>query len=106
REELAGARRHFEAKERCVFCDIVREETAAARRVIHENADVVALEPYAPRVPFETWLVPRSHGARYEEAPRQLYESLARMLKAVLQRMNRALETPAYNMVLHSLPFS
>jgi UDPglucose--hexose-1-phosphate uridylyltransferase len=106
REELDGARQHFDAKERCVFCDIIRQELAAGRRVIHENADIVAVAPYAPRFPFETWLLPRSHGARFEEAPRQAYESLAQMLKLVLQRMNRVLEHPSYNLVLHSTPLS
>ena len=74
--------------------------------MIHENADVVALAPYAPRFPFETWLLPRSHGARFEDAPRHEYESLARMLKSVLLRMNRALESPAYNLIIHTSPFS
>jgi UDPglucose--hexose-1-phosphate uridylyltransferase len=106
RDEIEGARQHYAAKERCVFCDIIRQEAAAARRVIHENADVIALAPYAPRFPFETWLLPKSHGARYEDAPRQQYESLARMIKSVLQRMDRALESPSYNMIVHSLPFS
>jgi len=106
REELDGAKRHFESKERCVFCDILRQEVAAGRRIVHENADVVALSPYAPRFPFETWLLPRNHGARFEEAPRQVYESLARMLKSVLGRMNKALESPSYNMVLHNAPFA
>jgi UDPglucose--hexose-1-phosphate uridylyltransferase len=106
REEVEGARRHFQAKERCVFCDIIRQEVASGRRVIHENADVVALAPYAPRFPFETWLLPRSHGARFEEAGRQQYESLARMIKAVLLRMNRVLETPPYNLIIHNSPFS
>jgi UDPglucose--hexose-1-phosphate uridylyltransferase len=106
REELDGAKRHYDQKERCVFCDIIRQEVSAGRRVIHENSDVVALSPYAPRVPFETWLLPRSHGPRFEEAPRPVYENLARMLKSVLQRMNRALENPSYNLVIHSAPFS
>lgn len=106
REELEGARRHYESKERCVYCDIIRQEVAADRRVVQENAEIVALSPYAPRFPFETWLLPRQHGARFEDAPRHVYESLARMLKAVLQRMNRALEHPAYNLVIHSAPFS
>jgi UDPglucose--hexose-1-phosphate uridylyltransferase len=105
REEIDGARRHYALKERCVFCDIIRQELSAGRRVIHENADIVAVAPYAPRFPFETWLLPRSHGARFEEAPRPTYESLARMLRSVLQRMNRALEHPAYNLVIHSAPF-
>jgi len=106
RDEVDGARRHFMAKERCVFCDIGHQEVASGQRVIHENADIVALSPYAPRFPFETWLLPKSHGARFEEAPRQAYESLARMLKTVLMRMNRALETPPYNLIIHSAPFS
>ena len=106
REEIEGSRRHYRDKERCVFCDIIRQEVSAGRRVIHENADVVALAPYAPRFPFETWLLPRSHGARFEDASRQQYESLARMLKSVLQRFDRTLESPAYNMIIHSSPFT
>jgi UDPglucose--hexose-1-phosphate uridylyltransferase len=106
REELAGARRHFEVKERCVFCDIVREDLRDGRRIIHENADIVALAPYAPRFAFETWLLPRRHGARFEEAVRHEPESPARILKSVLQRMDRALETPPYNLIVHTSPFS
>jgi UDPglucose--hexose-1-phosphate uridylyltransferase len=106
REEIDGARRHYQAKERCVFCDIVRQEVAAGRRVILENADVVALAPYAPRFPFETWFLPRRHGARFEDAPRHEYESLARLLKGILVRMERALESPAYNLIVHSAPFA
>jgi UDPglucose--hexose-1-phosphate uridylyltransferase len=106
REEVEGSRRHFRDKERCVFCDIIRQEVSAGRRVIHENADIVALAPYAPRFPFETWLLPRSHGSRFEDASRQQYESLARMLKTVLMRFDRTLESPAYNMIIHSAPFT
>ena len=49
REEVDGAKRHFNDKERCVFCDIVRQELAAGHRVIQENAEVVAIAPYASR---------------------------------------------------------
>jgi UDPglucose--hexose-1-phosphate uridylyltransferase len=106
REELEGAKRHYAAKERCVFCDIVRQEIADDRRIIQEDADIIALAPYAPRFAFETWILPRRHGARFEEAPRQEYEGLARMLKSVLSRMNRTLENPSYNLIIHSSPFS
>jgi UDPglucose--hexose-1-phosphate uridylyltransferase len=106
REEIDGARRHFELKERCVFCDIVTQELGSRERVIQENADVVALAPYAARLPFETWLLPRRHSARFEDAPRHEIESLARLLKAVLMRMDRALERPAFNMIIHNAPFT
>jgi UDPglucose--hexose-1-phosphate uridylyltransferase len=104
RDEITVARAHWEAKERCVFCDILRQETAAAQRVVAENADVVALSPYAPRFPFETWLFPRRHQAVFEEAPRHEYASLARALVDLLRRMNAALEMPPYNLLIHSAP--
>jgi len=106
REEIDGARRHFEVKERCVFCDIVQQEVKDGRRLIAENADVIALAPYAPRFAFETWLLPKRHGARFEETPRHVSESLARLLKAVLQRLDRALESPPFNLVVHTAPFT
>jgi UDPglucose--hexose-1-phosphate uridylyltransferase len=105
-EEIDGAKRHYRDKERCVFCDIVRQELGANRRLIHENTDIVALAPYASRVPFETWLLPRGHASRFEEAPRHVFESLARMLKWVMARLDRALEVPPYNLIIHSAPFS
>ena len=106
REEIDGARRHFEAKERCVFCDIIHQELSAGRRLIQENADMVALAPFAPRFPFETWFLPRRHGARFEEAPQHEYENLARLLKGVLIRVDRALQSPAYNLLFHTSPCS
>jgi UDPglucose--hexose-1-phosphate uridylyltransferase len=105
RDEVEGARHHFAQKERCVFCDVVRQETDTASRVISENADFVAVAPYAPRFPFETWVLPRRHGSNYEEAPRHEYESLARMIKETMQRINRALLSPPFNLILHSAPF-
>ena len=44
--------------------------------------------------------------AKREEAAQHEYQSLARVLKALLARMNRALEKPSYNLVIHSSPFS
>ena len=106
REEIEGARRHFQDKERCVFCDVIHQETSAGRRVIHENNEFVSIAPYASRVPFETWVLPRSHASRFEDAPPNVLASLAGMLKSVVARMNQALETPPYNLIIHSGPLS
>lgn len=104
RDEVEGARAHFQAKERCVFCDVLRQELADRRRVIAENADMVAVAPYAPRFPFETSILPRRHESRFEQAPRSEYASLARMVGDVLRRMYKALESPPYNLLVHSAP--
>jgi UDPglucose--hexose-1-phosphate uridylyltransferase len=106
RDEVDGALMHFEAKERCVFCDIVRQERQETRRLIAENADMVAIAPYAPRFPFETWLLPKRHQSLFEDAPRHEIASLARLLGDVLRRMNRALRFPPYNLFIHSAPLA
>jgi UDPglucose--hexose-1-phosphate uridylyltransferase len=106
RDEVDGARAHFTAKERCVFCDIVRQERQETRRLIAENADMVALAPYAPRFPFETWLLPKRHQALFEDSPRHEIASLARLLSDVLRRLNRALRFPPYNLLIHSAPLA
>ena len=103
-EELDGARLHYQQRERCVFCDIIRQEVKDGVRLIAESADFVAIAPYASRFPFETWLLPKRHTARFEEASRGEYGSLARMLKDTLQRMNQTLLAPPYNLIVHSSP--
>ena len=79
-----------------MFCDIVRQEVQRRpTRVIAENADMVAVAPYAPRFPFETWILPKRHQALFEDAPRHEYASLARLLGDILRRMNTALAVAA-----------
>ena len=106
RAEIDGARQHFASKERCVFCDVIRQDAADGRRIIAENADMIALAPYAPRFPFETWILPKRHQALFEDTPRHEYASLARLLGDLLRRMNKALVSPPYNLLIHSAPVS
>ena len=104
RDEVDGAKSHFEAKERCVFCDILRQETREGQRLIAENADIVAVAPYAPRFPFETWVLPRRHEAHFENSPRHEFASLSRLLGDILRRINKSLGSPPYNLLIHTAP--
>jgi len=103
-EELEGAKRYFANKERCIFCDILRQEHDEQVRVAAENQDFVTLSPYAPRFPFETWILPRRHESAFENSPSNVYENLARMLRTVLSKATKVLDDPAYNLVLHTSP--
>ena len=106
RDELEGARAHFASKERCVFCDVIVQEERDGQRVVADNGDMIAVAPYAPRFPFETWILPKRHQSLFEDAPRHEYASLARMLRDLLRRMNRMLLSPPYNLLIHSAPLN
>jgi len=106
-EELEGARRYYELKERCVFCDMVQQETAqeSGRRLVSMNDRFLAMAPFAPRFPFETWILPRRHDGSFEAIEQaEEVRDLAWMLKDTLGRLNRALNRPPYNFVLHTSP--
>jgi UDPglucose--hexose-1-phosphate uridylyltransferase len=104
-EEMKGALDYFNYKERCVFCDIVRQEIQEKARLVYENAAFVALTPYAPKFPFETWILPRAHRSSYEDCPRHEYALFANALRVALRKLHFALEDPPYNFILHTSPF-
>ena len=103
-EELTGAGEYYRHRERCVFCDLVRQELASQARLVAENEDFVILCPFAPRFPFETWILPKRHGEAFERATEREYRNLAGALGDLLRRMNTVLDSPPYNYVIHSSP--
>ena len=104
REEVDSSWHYYDEKERCIFCDIIRQEMDTGERVIAENDHFITMTPYASRFPFEMWLLPKVHGSSYENNQSTMYASLARMLKDVLMRMDAALDRPAYNFMIHTSP--
>ena len=103
-EELDNSKRYFQQKERCIFCDMIRQEIETGSRVILDNETFIALAPYAPRFPFETWILPRAHSSAYENMSAASYQSLARLLREFLRRLDSVLAFPAYNYVIHTSP--
>lgn len=103
-EELEGAKQFYTYKERCIFCDIIRQELENPVRVADENEDIVTLAPFAPRFPFEMWLLPKRHESSFENSPSRLFESLAKSLKRLFMKADIVLDRPAYNIVLHTSP--
>ena len=104
REEVDSSWHYYDEKERCIFCDIIRQEMDTGERVVAENEHFITMTPYASRFPFEMWLLPKVHGSSYENNQSTMYASLARMLKDVLMRMDAALDRPAFNFMIHTSP--
>jgi UDPglucose--hexose-1-phosphate uridylyltransferase len=104
-EEIEGARNHFNFKDRCVFCDIIRQELQQRKRVILENRFFVAVAPFASTVPFETWILPKVHHPNFAFMEPFPYEEAARILQDTLRKLNHVLSDPPYNYIIHSSPF-
>jgi UDPglucose--hexose-1-phosphate uridylyltransferase len=105
-DKLRGAARHLSKTGRCIYCDVIAQELIEGSRIISDQSAILAIAPFASRVPFETWLMPRDHSPRFEEATDETLHLLAAQLKSVMARIDWALERPACNFVLHTAPLS
>lgn len=102
--ELNNARQYYLEKERCIFCDIIRQELGAGDRIVYENEYFVAFTPFASRFPFEIWVLPRRHEFAFEDMPDSERLLLAKCMKDILGRLKKTLNDPPYNYVLHTAP--
>jgi UDPglucose--hexose-1-phosphate uridylyltransferase len=101
--ELRASRKWYEEKERCVFCDIVRQEEKRGKRMVDIQGEYYAFCPYASRVPYEVWLLHKKHNHLFEQPkPHANRMQLAALLGRVLRRIERV--TQNYHMVVHTAP--
>jgi UDPglucose--hexose-1-phosphate uridylyltransferase len=101
--ELRASREWYAEKERCVFCDIVKQEERQAKRIVDTQGEYVALCPYASRVPYEVWLLSRRHNHLFEQPCQGTNRrQLAALLRRTLHRIRQV--ATAYHLVVHSAP--
>ncbi len=105
-KELEGSRDYFKKKKKCVFCDILKEERRIKSRIVAENDDFLAFCFFAPRFPFETWILPKKHLTHFENIRETKRKNLAKILREVLSKLDLKLGDPGYNMYIHTTPIS
>ena len=96
------AQRYFDEWGRCVYCDIMEFEMKERTRVIQENGSFVAFVPFAAEVPFELWIVPKTHCADFGSVSDAERHDLASILREALLRLYRKLGDPDYNYVINT----
>lgn len=106
REEVLGAEAYYRYRGRCIYCDMIREEGGADKRVVLDTPNFSCFAPYASRFPFELWILPKHHESHYESLEPGAMQELGTVLRNVLRRLDAALDRPAYNYYIHSAPFT
>lgn len=102
--ELDGAKQYYGYKERCIFCDIMREELRLSERVIMDTEHFLVFCPFAARFPFEFWILPKRHNCSFKEITEGEKKDLATVITTMLRRLRKVLHNPPYNYILHTAP--
>lgn len=105
KEELAAAKNYFDRRDRCVFCDVLRQEASDASRLVAENRSFLAFCPFAARSPFEIWILPKRHSPDFSRLEASERPDLAAILTECLSKIRVLLNDPPYNFILHTAPY-
>jgi UDPglucose--hexose-1-phosphate uridylyltransferase len=103
-EEIQHCRAYFESHQRCLFCDIIKQESEEGARVALDEENFVVLSPYAARFPFEMWILPKHHVSQFCKSGPEDLLGLTRVLHETLTRLEMCLSEPPYNYAIHTAP--
>jgi len=99
-----AATRFHDDTGKCVYCVVRDEEVRQRDRLVLESDGFVAFHPYASRVPFETWVLPRQHSSCFGRITDEGISELADALQTLLRKMYVGLGNPDFNYVIHTAP--
>jgi UDPglucose--hexose-1-phosphate uridylyltransferase len=103
-DEILGCYHYYQNNNSCIYCDIIKEELLVKDRVVHESEHFVVISAYASRCPFETWILPKRHGARFEDMTEEEVKHLSFVLKVTLGQLYTKLSDPPLNFYIHNMP--
>lgn len=101
--EIEGTLRYYKLKERCIFCDMIREEQRTQKRIILESEHYIAFVPFASRYSFESWILPKVHQPDFGEKDQHM-DDLAVLTRTLIAKIMKAKGDPPYSVVVHTTP--
>jgi len=103
-EEIWGTLDYFKRKERCIFCDMIREEISLKKRVVLETPHFLVFCPFASLYPFETWIIPKVHAPDFHAATNEMVVDLSAVVQSLFTCFHKLLSDPPYSLVFHTSP--
>lgn len=86
------------------YAVMIDHELTEGVRVVSQSQHFVAFVPFASRVPFETWVMPKTSLAPFAELDDTLRNEYADLLHETFQRIDAVLECPPYNAMFFTEP--
>jgi UDPglucose--hexose-1-phosphate uridylyltransferase len=103
-EEVWGTLDYYQRKERCIFCDIIKEEISAKKRVILETVHFLIFLPFASRYPFEAWIIPKVHSPDFHRIKEDEIADLSVAIQSLFHSFFKLLSDPPYSLTFHTSP--
>lgn len=73
----------------CPYCDIIKKEQKAKKRLITDNNLLVTIAPYASEYHYEAWIIPKRHVLSIAELNTKELIAIAEQLKLILSKLDK-----------------
>jgi UDPglucose--hexose-1-phosphate uridylyltransferase len=98
------AARYYDDTGHSVYLDLLARETEEGIRMVAERGRFAAVVPFAGRLPYETWIAPRSQQASFGDLGDEDLGDVALLVRDVVGALRRSAGDPDYNLVVQSAP--
>ncbi len=98
--EAKGLRIYKRKKKRCAYCEVARKEAKGPRKIF-QTKNFVVFAPWAPKFPYETWIMPKNHLKTIHDVN---LEELAGVLKKLFAKYEKIIDNMPYNFIIYSAP--
>ncbi len=86
KKELESSEEYFQQNEKCLFCQVIKEEINDGRRVVFSNDTFTAIIPFFARHTYEIHIYANQHlPSMHEFADREILD-LAEILRIIIQK--------------------
>ena len=103
-QPLKSAEKFYDQNKKCLYCSINQAELKSQKRIVAENANFVALCPFASKMAFEIMIAPKKHSPRFEKITEEEKSDLASILRLTLAKIKKGLHNPDYNFYIRTAP--
>ncbi|MFC1847443.1 galactose-1-phosphate uridylyltransferase [Chloroflexota bacterium] len=94
------AQDYYADSSKCLYCDLIADELAKGERILGDTGQFVVFHPYASRVAYETWIIPKEHCSSFGLFSLTHFTELAKVLKDTLYCLHQHLDNPAFNLMV------
>jgi UDPglucose--hexose-1-phosphate uridylyltransferase len=103
--ELAASSSYYKENGRCLFCDMLREEQKAAKRIIFENEYFTCFLPFFTEYPYGVYILSKQHLGAIDELDDGQRDALAQTLKETAGMFDSLFDYKfPYMMCMHNAP--
>ena len=101
---LLRSKDYYQKHKKCIYCQMNKLERRIKKRIVFENKDFLVICPFASKTAFQLIVSPKKHLAYFEKIKEQEKLQLAEAFQKALNKIYKALNSPAYNFYLHTSP--